>query len=100
MVNRLIYLIICEFYCVSIVLFSDGNDSDDLIVQAFKAYDLEGRYCSNNEKVYFPQIVDRRQNKANKKIKTLTGYLCRKDRLQDVPTRFDDMGRQDDQGRG
>ena len=58
MVNRLIYLIICEFYCVSIVLFSDGNDSDDLIVQAFKAYDLEGRYCQNNETVDFPQIVD------------------------------------------
>ena len=27
-------------------LFSDGNDSDDLIVQAFKAYDVEGRSSS------------------------------------------------------
>merc|ERR1711892_415893 len=25
----------------------DGNDSDDLIVQAFKAYDLEGKIDSN-----------------------------------------------------
>ena len=69
MVNRLIYLIICEIYCAlffyKLHCFSDGNDSDDLIVQAFKAYDLEGRYCSNNEKVDFPQIVDWRQNTAN-----------------------------------
>ena len=34
---------------LSIVLISivlDGNDSDDLIVQAFKAYDLEGEFKS------------------------------------------------------
>ena len=27
-------------------LFSEGNDSDDLIVQAFKAYDIEGKIDS------------------------------------------------------
>lgn len=34
------------FFNLKIILLSiaDGNDSDDLIVQAFKAYDLEGRY--------------------------------------------------------
>merc|ERR1712014_138247 len=33
----------------------DGNDSDDLIVQAFKAYDLEGKIDS---KMFQPEIDD------------------------------------------
>ena len=45
-VNKYVDIKFYIFFNLKIILLSiaDGNDSDDLIVQAFKAYDLEGRY--------------------------------------------------------